>query len=131
MAQKQALDTEISGLQSKIDKLASQISDSNAKIANKQAELTKAQEESAKQYSAYCDRAKMLIERGSVTYLEILLKAESFSDLLSRINIVKQIARYDSNRLDQLKKIEEQIASLLISSRAAASAFSCAARAAS
>lgn len=112
MAKKQALDTEISGLQSKIDKLASQISDSNAKIANKQAELTKAQEESAKQYSAYCDRAKMLIERGSVTYLEILLKAESFSDLLSRINIVKQIARYDSNRLDQLKKIEEQIAAV-------------------
>ena len=112
MAQKQALDTEISGLQSKIDKLASQISDSNAKIANKQTELTKAQEESAKQYSAYCDRAKMLIERGSVTYLEILLKAESFSDLLSRINIVKQIARYDSNRLDQLKKIEEQIAAV-------------------
>lgn len=112
LAQKQALDQEITGLQSKIDKLSSQISASNTKIENKQAELTKAQKESEEQYEAYYDRAKMLIQRGSITYLEVLLKAESFSDLLSRINIVKQIAKYDNNRLNELKKIEEQIAAV-------------------
>lgn len=112
LAQKQALDSEISALQSKIDELSSEISSSNAKIETKQAELIKAQEESEKQYNSYYDRAKMLIQRGSVTYLEILLNAESFSDLLSRISIVKQVAKYDNNRLNELKKIEAQIAAV-------------------
>ena len=112
LAQKQVIDNEISALQTKIDALASKIDTSNAKIALKQDELTKAQEESEQQYNSYCDRAKMLIERGSLTYLEILLNSESFSDLLTRISIVKQIAKYDNNRLSELKKIEEQIAAV-------------------
>ncbi len=112
MAQKQALDSEISSLQSQIDKLSSQISASNAKIASKQDELAKAQKESEKQYESYHDRAKMLIERGSISYLEILVNSKSFGDFLSRMSIVKQIARYDSNRLEELKKIEQQIAAV-------------------
>lgn len=112
LAQKQVIDNEISALQTKIDNLNSKISVSNEKIAAKETELAKAQEESAQQYDSYCSRAKMLIERGSLTYLEVLLNAESFSDLLTRISIVKQIAKYDNNRLSELKKIEEQIAAV-------------------
>lgn len=112
MAQKNTIDVEISNLQSKINDLSAKISTSNAKIEQKQAELTKAQEESNKQYEAYYKRAKMLIERGSISYLEVLLNANSFSDLLSRISIVKQIAKYDSNRLEELKLVEQQIAAI-------------------
>lgn len=112
MAQKNTIDTEISKLQSKINDLSAKISVSNSKIEQKQAELEKAQEESAQQYQAYYSRAKMLIERGSITYLEVLLNANSFSDLLSRISIVKQIAKYDSNRLAELKLVEQQISAI-------------------
>ncbi len=112
LAQKNSIDVEISQLQGKINELSARISNSNTKIEQKQAELTKAQEDSAKQYEAYYSRAKMLIERGSITYLEVLLNANSFSDLLSRISIVKQIAKYDSNRLNELKLVEQQIAAI-------------------
>ena len=112
LAQKNSIDVEISQLQGKINELSAKISNSNTKIEQKQAELTKAQEESAEQYEAYYSRAKMLIERGSITYLEVLLNANSFSDLLSRISIVKQIAKYDSNRLNELKLVEQQIAAI-------------------
>lgn len=112
MAQKNTIDTEISKLQSKINDISAKITVSNTKIEQKQAELAKAQEESAQQYQAYYSRAKMLIERGSITYLEVLLNANSFSDLLSRISIVKQIARYDSNRLAELKLVEQQISAI-------------------
>ena len=112
LAKKRVIDNEISQLQIKIDNINSKINISNEKIAAKEVELQKAQDESAKQYDSYCSRAKMLIERGSLTYLEILLKSESFSDLLTRLSIVKQIAKYDNNKLKELKKIEEQIAAV-------------------
>ena len=112
LAKKRVIDNEISQLQVKIDNINSKINISNEKIAAKETELQKAQDESAKQYDSYCNRAKMLIERGSLTYLEILLKSESFSDLLTRLSIVKQIAKYDNNKLSELKKIEEQIAAV-------------------
>ena len=85
---------------------------SNNKIAAKEQELAKAQQNSQAQYGNYYHRAKMMVEKGSVTYLEVLLNSKSFSDLLSRYSVVKQIVRYDSNRLDELKAIETQIAAL-------------------
>ncbi|MBQ8526698.1 MAG: peptidoglycan DD-metalloendopeptidase family protein [Clostridia bacterium] len=110
--EKQALDAEIAKVQSEIDKLNSQITTSNNKIAAKEQELTVAQQNSQKQYDNYFHRAKMMVEKGSVTYLEVLLNSKSFSDLLSRYSVVKQIVRYDSNRLDELKAIEQQIAAI-------------------
>lgn len=110
--EKKALDSEIAKVQSEIDKLNSQISTSNNKIAAKEQELAKAQQNSQAQYGNYYHRAKMMVEKGSVTYLEVLLNSKSFSDLLSRYSVVKQIVRYDSNRLDELKAIETQIAAL-------------------
>ena len=110
--EKQKLDAAISEVQSKIDSLNSKISESNAKISAKEAELAEAEENSRKQYDGYMYRAKRMVERGSVTYLEVLLNSKSFSDLLQRFAVVKQIVKYDSNRLDELRAIEEQIAAL-------------------
>ena len=101
---KEAIDSEISKVQTQIDTLNSKIADSNSKIAAKQTELTAAEEESKEQYDNYLNRAKMMVERGSVTYLEVLLNSKSFSDLLARYSVVKQIVRYDSQKLDELNR---------------------------
>lgn len=42
----------------------------------------------------------------------MLLNSKSFSDLLERYAVVKQIVKYDSNRLDELRAIAEQIAAI-------------------
>ena len=110
--EKQKLDAAIGEVQSKIDGLNSKISASNQKIAAKEAELAQAEKDSRDQYAGYMYRAKRMVERGSVTYLEVLLNSKSFSDLLQRFAVVKQIVKYDSNRLDELRAIEVQIADL-------------------
>lgn len=110
--EKKALDSEIAKVQTEIDKLNSKISESNNKIAAKEQELAVAQQQSQTQYGNYYARAKMMVEKGSVMYLEVLLNSKSFSDLLSRYSVVKQIVRYDSNRLDELKAVESKIAEL-------------------
>lgn len=110
--EKQRLDSEIDGVQAEINALNGKISKSNSKIAEKQKELDKAEKESQKQYSSYTKRAKMMIERGSITYLEILLNSKSFSDLLARMSIIKEVVQYDSERLDELKQAEQKIANI-------------------
>ncbi len=110
--EKQKLDAAISEVQSKIDSLNTKINASNQKISAKEAELAQAEQNSREQYDGYMYRAKRMVEKGSVTYLEVLLSSKSFSDLLQRFAVVKQIVKYDSQRLDELRAIEEQIASL-------------------
>lgn len=110
--EKQKLDAAIDEVQAEIDALNEKIGASNAKISAKEEELQKAEEQSKTQYRSYSSRAKMLVERGSVTYLEVLLNSKSFSDLLSRFSIIKQIVQYDSIRLDELKKVEQEIADI-------------------
>lgn len=110
--EKKKLDAAIDEVQAEIDALNTKISASNAKISAKEAELREAEQESKQQYEDYSARAKMLVERGSVTYLEVLLNSKSFSDLLSRFSIVKQVVQYDSLRLDELKEVEEEIAAI-------------------
>lgn len=110
--EKQKLDAAIGEVQSKIDGLNTKISASNQKISAKEAELAQAEQNSREQYDGYMYRAKRMVEKGSVTYLEVLLNSKSFSDLLQRFAVVKQIVKYDSKRLDELRAIEEQIAAL-------------------
>ena len=103
VAAKEVIDREVAALQSEIDVLVASINESNRKIAEKEAELVKAEAEYEKQYESYCQRAELLLERGSVSYLEILIKAESFEDFLTRSALVQEIAEYDSNKLDELQ----------------------------
>ncbi len=110
--EKKKLDAAIDEVQAEIDALNTKINASNTKIAAKEAELQKAEAESKEQYKSYSTRAKMLVERGSITYLEVLLNSKSFSDLLSRFSIIKQVVEYDSLRLDELKEIEQEIADI-------------------
>ena len=110
--QKKKLDAAIDEVQAEIDALNVKINASNAKISAKEAELNKAEQESKQQYESYSTRAKMLVERGSITYLEVLLNSKSFSDLLARFSVIKQVVQYDSLRLDELKAVEEEIAAI-------------------
>lgn len=103
MAVKEEIDREVTELQKKIDVLIADIDESNQKIEKKTEELEIAQENCDKQYEAYCDRAEILLERGSVSYLEILIKADSFSDFLTRLSLIQEITEYDNNRLKELK----------------------------
>jgi murein DD-endopeptidase MepM/ murein hydrolase activator NlpD len=112
IAAKEVIDREIAALQTDIDSLNARIAESDRKIAAQEAELQKAQEECDKQYASYCDRAELLLERGSVSYLEILIKADSFEDFLTRAALVQEIAEYDNNKLQTLKKYAEQVKTL-------------------
>lgn len=106
---KKAIDKEVSALQGQIDTLNSQINVSNELIAKKTAEYNEAKAKSEEQTVAYQDRVKIMVEKGAATYLEVLLNSKSITDFLNRLDVMKQVAEYDSNLLDNLKTIEGEI----------------------
>lgn len=53
-------------------------------------------------YSVFLDLLRMSYEEGTANYLEILLGAESFTDLLARIDRVSGLIRYSDGLMDTL-----------------------------
>ncbi len=106
---KKAIDKEVSELQGDIDTLNSQIRVSNDLIAKKTAEYNEAKAKSEEQSKAYQGRVKIMVEKGAATYLEVLLNSKSLTDFLNRLEVMKQVADYDSKLLDNLKTIEGEI----------------------
>ncbi len=111
-AVKSRIDKDVASVQAEIDALDAQIEEINDRVEAKEAELAAAHEKSNQQFESYKQRVKLIVEKGSITYLEVLLKANSLEDFFIRMDVVEQIAAYDNNLLASLKENEQTIEAL-------------------
>ena len=86
------------------------IDDYEAQIAETQVQLEEAQAEAEEYYQLFCERVRDTEEAGSISYWSILFDAASFSDLLDRINFVKDVVTYDNSVVDSLEAARQQVA---------------------
>ena len=109
IARKNVIDQEIQLLYTQIDNMNEQLAAYNILIADKQDELDVAEE----RYAALSEENKIRIrtmeEEGELSYWEVLFKANSFSDLLDRLNIVEEIAASDNRRLQELSEAADVV----------------------
>lgn len=109
IARKNVIDQEIQLLYTQIANMNDQISAYNTLIADKQDELDNAEN----LYSLLSDENKVRIrtmeEEGSVSYWEVIFHANSFSDLLDRLNMVQEIATADNRHLKELGDAAQQV----------------------
>ena len=116
IAQKNVVDQEIQLLNTQIININEQISAYNLLIADKQDELDTAEDRLEALNQENKERIRTMEEEGEVSYWEVLFKANSFSDLLDRLNMVEEIAASDKRRLQELSdaanKVEEAQAEL-------------------
>lgn len=110
ISRKNVIDQEIQLLYTEIENMNAQLSAYNILIADKQDELDVAES----RYAALSEENKIRIrameEEGAVSYWEVLFKANSFSDLLDRLNIVEEIAVSDNRRLKELGDAADLVA---------------------
>ncbi|MBP3634073.1 MAG: peptidoglycan DD-metalloendopeptidase family protein [Oscillospiraceae bacterium] len=106
---KVAIDQRISVTEAEIQNINQQIKQYNLLIAEKQTELEASQEDLAQMNARYKARIRAMEESGKVSYWSILFKANSFSDLLSRIDSIQEIAQADQLMLAQMKELSVQI----------------------
>lgn len=72
-------------------------------IAVKEAELQQSEQRVDEQYELMRMRIRFMAERGSKSYLSILLSAESFSDFLTRMEVIRSIVRHDNSVFDAFR----------------------------
>lgn len=104
-----SLNTQIAVLQQQVAQTKAQVDALNAKIAALEAEIAREQ--------AYIDQREKLLARriraidlhGQVDYLELIVTATSFTDLLDRIVTMQEIVRSDHSLIEELRAARDKV----------------------
>ena len=110
IAEKNAIDQEIGMINQQIANINAQITIYGMLIADKQDELDEAKAHLDQLREQNKERIRAMEEEGSLSYWSVLFKANSFSDLLDRLNMVQEIAEADKRRLDEMNAAAEAVA---------------------
>lgn len=89
-----------------------QIAAYNLLIAEKQENLDSVEaqlEEMRRQFKA---RIRAMEEDGALSYWQVLFQANSFTDLLDRLNMIVEIAQADQRRLEKIRQATEEVAAM-------------------
>ncbi len=103
------LDKEISQAEDQLRYLENRLNTTQAELKATRQELTKTENNLAQREDMLKTRIRALYERGPVSYLEVLLDAHSFSDLINRMGLLKQVVRQDVAIVDTIKIEREEI----------------------
>ena len=109
ISRKNVIDQEIQLLYTQIQNMNEQLAAFNILIADKQDELDVAESRYAMLNEENKIRIRTMEEEGELSYWEVLFKANSFSDLLDRLNIVEEIAASDNRRLKELSEAADEV----------------------
>ncbi len=101
--QKAAIDQEMTLLSNKIATTNEQIAAYSQMIADTQDQLEKAQEELRDLSQQHRERIRVMEEKGNLTYWEVIFEANSFMDLLDRLNMVEEINEADRKRIEEMR----------------------------
>ena len=110
VAQKNVIDQEIFLLHEQVETINAQITAYGSLIADKQAELDDAQSRLDTLNAKNKERIRSMEENGNVSYWSVLFKANSFADLLDRMNMIEEIAAADQRRLKEMSEVAKEVA---------------------
>ncbi len=100
----QALDKSIKEKEARLDELEAEIKQILADIAATEKELDEAEERFEEQNILFADRVRSAYIRGGLSYLGVLLQAESFGDLIVRAAYLQKILSRDAGLIDSIKE---------------------------
>ena len=96
------LDGQLTSTEAEIRRLDGAISENLSLLEKTRVELESAEEQEAVWYQKLKLRLKAIYESGQVNYLEVVLRAESMSELFSKAEYSKEMAAYDREILENL-----------------------------
>ncbi len=89
--------------------LESEIALKQIEIDETTAALNAARIERSTQYESMKQRIRFLYENGGSTYSELLLSADSFSELLNYADYIEELSAYDRRMLEEFIRVEHEI----------------------
>ena len=106
---KDLIDQEITLRYDEIANINEQIAACSLLIADKQEELVEAETRFEELSEKNKERIRAMEENGQINYWSVLFQANSFSDLLDRLNMVQEIAAADQRRLKELDEAAKAV----------------------
>ena len=107
--QKNTIDQEIALLHSQVVNINAQITAYAQLIADLQVELETAQVELDALNEKHKERIQAMEEEGEVSYWEVIFKANNFTDMLDRLNMMEEIAASDQRRIQEIGAVAEEV----------------------
>lgn len=107
-----SIDSEISRAENEITALETAISQTESEIEETSLKLDEAQAECDRFTETFKETGRVMYENRTTSYLEVLFGAESFSDFLNRLEIIRSVMNYDREVLDEMVEKKEAIAAL-------------------
>lgn len=104
------LDAQLSNLSAQLIEIEQELETKETELIQTQAELDTAKATKDKQYEDMKKRIKFMYESGNSAYLEMILEADDFTDMLNKADYVKQISEYDRSMLTEFQSTVEDIA---------------------
>ena len=104
------LDKKLSEITLQLVDLEDQVEAKQAELDENQKALEEAKQTSHEQYDSMKKRIKFLYENGNEAYLEMILEAKNFADLVNKADFVKQMSEYDRNMLTEYQQTQQTIA---------------------
>ncbi|MGI6129627.1 MAG: murein hydrolase activator EnvC family protein [bacterium] len=114
--QERSLTAELNALERQLEQAENELAVLNNKLQSTEndlrqttADLKKAEEELTEQTNLLGERLRAMQENGAVSYIEVLLTSGDFSDLLNRIDLMKEIVAQDVTLMEDIKKKQTEI----------------------
>ena len=109
--QKNGIDQEITLLHQEVENINQQIAAYALLIADKQDELDNAQERLDYLNQKNKERIRAMEEEGKLSYWSIIFRANDFSDLLDRLDMIQEINAADQRRLAEIAEAAQYVES--------------------
>lgn len=111
-AEAASVNEELVSLLLDLDALKQDMKTQEKRIDQAEDDLEVAKEKEKEQYEAMKLRIKYMYEEGDTSFIETLLSAESFTDLVNKAEYVQKVHKYDRTKLTEYVETKNEVAEL-------------------
>lgn len=109
LAELSRLEDQLDKTQNEIDYINARIKITENRIRTTTLELEKKEQELDRRADLLGRRVRAIYEKGTVSYLEVLLGSKTFSDFLTRFELLQTIIKQDTELLEAIKTERQEI----------------------
>ena len=106
------LDGQIQDVSTSLDQVTELLEEKESQLEETSARLIQARQDAADQYESMKIRIKFMYEKGTMDFIQILLGAGSFSEMLNKAEYIEQLSAYDRSMLDMYEQTKEEMSVL-------------------
>ena len=104
-----ALDESMAALTNEVNELNASIAQKQLDIQFTEGQLAEATQTESNQYASMRLRIRFMYEKGDTSFIDMILNAKSWSDLLNKAEYIAKITEYDRKKLSEFEETKQLV----------------------